>query len=131
MPWSASTKPSERAEPGRAKVRQPSATTKAVSPSSEIAWPVQSRRKSRLWKARSTRAREGTARVAAIPESYPAPVSALLRVACVQMTSGPEKAANLEKAEQLVARAAATGADLVGLPEKWNAIGTPEQLHAA
>ena len=45
----------------------------------------------------------------------------LLRVACVQMTSGPDKAANLEKAEPLVARAAATGADVVVLPEKWNA----------
>ncbi len=47
------------------------------------------------------------------------------------MTSGPDKAANLEAAERLVARAAATGADLVALPEKWNAIGTPEELHAA
>ena len=47
------------------------------------------------------------------------------------MTSGPDKAANLEIAERLVARAAATGADLVALPEKWNAIGTTEQLHAA
>ncbi|MDX6506606.1 MAG: deaminated glutathione amidase [Gaiellaceae bacterium] len=47
------------------------------------------------------------------------------------MTSGPDKAANLETAERLVARAAATGADLVALPEKWNAIGTTEQLHAA
>ena len=47
------------------------------------------------------------------------------------MTSGPDKAANLETAERLVARAAATGADLVALPEKWNAIGTAEQLHAA
>jgi len=58
-------------------------------------------------------------------------VTDLLRVACVQMTSGPDKAANLETAERLVARAAATGADLVALPEKWNAIGTTEQLHAA
>jgi len=55
----------------------------------------------------------------------------LLRVACVQMTSGPEKAANLEKAEKLVARAAATGADVVVLPEKWNAIGESDTLHAA
>ena len=55
----------------------------------------------------------------------------LLRVACVQLTSGPDKAANLEKAERLVARAAATGADLVALPEKWNAIGSTEVLHAA
>ena len=55
----------------------------------------------------------------------------LLRVACVQMTSRADKAANLEKAERLVARAAATGADVVALPEKWNAIGSVEELHAA
>jgi predicted amidohydrolase len=47
------------------------------------------------------------------------------------MTSGPEKAANLEKAERLVARAASTGADVVVLPEKWNAIGEADTLHAA
>jgi len=55
----------------------------------------------------------------------------LLRVACVQMTSGPEKAANLEKAEKLVARAASTGADVVVLPEKWNAIGDGDVLYVA
>jgi predicted amidohydrolase len=66
-----------------------------------------------------------------MPESYPARVSDLLRIACVQLTSGPDKSANLEKAERIVARAAATGADLVALPEKWNAIGDPEVLHAA
>ncbi len=54
-----------------------------------------------------------------------------LRVACVQMTSRADKAANLEKAETLVARAAATGADVVVLPEKWNAIGEAEALQAA
>jgi deaminated glutathione amidase len=54
-----------------------------------------------------------------------------IRVACVQMTSRADKAANLEKAERLVAQAAATGADVVVLPEKWNAIGTTEELHAA
>ena len=58
-------------------------------------------------------------------------MSDTLRVACVQLTSRDDKAANIEKAEQLVARAAATGADVVVLPEKWNAIGNPEQLHAA
>ena len=47
------------------------------------------------------------------------------------MTSRANKAANLETAERLVAQAAATGADVVVLPEKWNAIGTPEELHAA
>ena len=54
-----------------------------------------------------------------------------LRVACVQMSSRADKAANLERAEALVARAAATGADVVVLPEKWNAIGNAETLHAA
>ena len=58
-------------------------------------------------------------------------MSDLLRVACVQMTSGPEKPSNLEKAEKLVARAASTGADVVVLPEKWNAIGEADALHAA
>jgi deaminated glutathione amidase len=47
------------------------------------------------------------------------------------MTSRADKAANLEQAERLVARAAAGGADLVVLPEKWNAIGGAEDLHAA
>ncbi len=53
-----------------------------------------------------------------------------LRVACVQMNSGAGKAENIEKAERLVARAAATGADVVVLPEKWNAIGSAETLRA-
>jgi deaminated glutathione amidase len=54
-----------------------------------------------------------------------------LRVACVQMSSRADKAANLERAEALVARAAATGPDVVVLPEKWNLIGNAEALHAA
>ena len=53
-----------------------------------------------------------------------------LRVACVQMSSRADKDANLERAEALVARAAATGADIVVLPEKWNLIGNAEALHA-
>ena len=51
-----------------------------------------------------------------------------LRVACVQVNSSPSKAENLERAEPLVARAAATGADLVLLPEKWNGLGSHEIL---
>jgi deaminated glutathione amidase len=54
-----------------------------------------------------------------------------IRVACVQMTSRADKSANLESAERLVVQAASTGADLVVLPEKWNAIGDAEVLHAA
>ena len=53
-----------------------------------------------------------------------------LRVAAVQLNSSPDKADNLERAERLVARAASTGADLVLLPEKWNAIGSTETLAA-
>src|SRR3989440_1464016 len=53
-----------------------------------------------------------------------------IRVACVQMTSRADKAANLETAERLVAQAAATGADVVVLPEKWNAIGDAAVYHA-
>src|SRR5256884_7893400 len=53
-----------------------------------------------------------------------------IRVACVQMTSRADKAANLETAQRLVAQAAATGADVVVLPEKWNAIGDSAFYHA-
>ena len=52
-----------------------------------------------------------------------------IRIACVQMTSRADKSANLEKAERLVAQAAATGADVVVLPEKWNAIGDAAVYH--
>jgi predicted amidohydrolase len=51
-----------------------------------------------------------------------------LRVACVQINSSTSKAENLERMEPLVARAAATGADLVLLPEKWNGLGSHEIL---
>lgn len=54
-----------------------------------------------------------------------------IRVACVQMTSRQDKAANLEHAEALVARAASTGADIVVLPEKWNLIGSADDYRAA
>lgn len=53
-----------------------------------------------------------------------------IRVACVQMTSRRDKAANLERAEALVARAASTGADVVVLPEKWNLIGSADDFRA-
>jgi deaminated glutathione amidase len=52
-----------------------------------------------------------------------------IRVACVQMTSRTDKAANLATAERLVAQAASTGADVVVLPEKWNGIGDSAFYH--
>src|SRR5437867_5786042 len=64
-------------------------------------------------------------------QSYPLPMPERIRVACVQMTSRTDKAANLATAERLVAQAASTGADIVVLPEKWNAIGDAATLHAA
>ncbi len=55
----------------------------------------------------------------------------LTRVACVQMNAGTEKAANLETMSGLVERAAALGAEIVVLPEKWNAWGSSEVLAGA
>ena len=54
-----------------------------------------------------------------------------IRIACVQMTTRADKAANLEAAERLVAQAASTGADVILLPEKWNVIGDAALYHEA
>ena len=54
-----------------------------------------------------------------------------MRAAAVQLNARADKAANLEKADRLVRRAAADGASLVVLPEKWTAIGTGDDLRAA
>jgi deaminated glutathione amidase len=51
-----------------------------------------------------------------------------LRVACVQLKASESKAETIERAGSLVARAAAGGAELVVLPEKWNGIGPPDVL---
>jgi predicted amidohydrolase len=61
---------------------------------------------------------------------YPEPMADRLRVACVQLNAVNEKDDNLERAERLVAQAAATGADLVMLPEKWTGIGPPDLIRA-
>ena len=53
-----------------------------------------------------------------------------LRVASVQLNASESKAENIERAGRLVARAAATGVDLVVLPEKWNGIGPPDFMRA-
>ncbi|HJZ61762.1 MAG TPA: carbon-nitrogen hydrolase family protein [Miltoncostaeaceae bacterium] len=51
----------------------------------------------------------------------------VLRVGAVQMTSGDDVGRNLGIAERLVAEAAAAGARLVVLPEKWNVIDRDER----
>jgi deaminated glutathione amidase len=54
-----------------------------------------------------------------------------LRVAAVQLNSGADRGANLDAAERLTRAAAADGASLIVLPEKWTAMGSDEQLRAA
>jgi predicted amidohydrolase len=53
-----------------------------------------------------------------------------MRVAAVQLNSTDDKGRNLERAARLTAEAAAAGAELVALPEKWNLLGDGEALAA-
>ncbi len=53
-----------------------------------------------------------------------------MRAAAIQLNSTADKARNLEVAGRLVASAAADGAELVVLPEKWNLLGGSEELTA-
>jgi predicted amidohydrolase len=53
-----------------------------------------------------------------------------LRAAAVQLNSTNDKARNVAAAERLVRAAAADGADLVALPEKWNLLGSADELTA-
>jgi predicted amidohydrolase len=48
----------------------------------------------------------------------------------VQLNSTEDIDRNLETADRLVRHAAAQGAKLVSLPEKWSILGTPEQMAA-
>ena len=51
--------------------------------------------------------------------------------AAIQVSAGPHKSANLERAERLVRLAAARGADLVALPEVFNWRGARADERAA
>lgn len=51
-----------------------------------------------------------------------------MRVAAVQLNSNGDKQRNLAAAEGLVRAAAADGAELIALPEKWNLLAGGEQL---
>jgi predicted amidohydrolase len=53
-----------------------------------------------------------------------------MRAAAVQLSSTPDRDRNLEAADRLTRDAAARGAELVVLPEKWPVLGTPEQTAA-
>jgi predicted amidohydrolase len=53
-----------------------------------------------------------------------------LRVAAVQLNSTADKAANMAAADRLVRAAAADGATLIVLPEKWTVLGRDEDLRA-
>jgi deaminated glutathione amidase len=53
-----------------------------------------------------------------------------VRVAAVQLNSNGDKARNLAAAERLVRAAAADGAELIALPEKWNLLAGGEELAA-
>jgi predicted amidohydrolase len=53
-----------------------------------------------------------------------------LRVAAVQLNSNADKDRNLAAAERLVRDAAADGAELISLPEKWNLLADGEALVA-
>ena len=53
-----------------------------------------------------------------------------MRAAAVQLNSTNDKARNLDTAERLVRAAAADGAELVALPEKWNLLAGGEELLA-
>ncbi len=53
-----------------------------------------------------------------------------MRVAAVQLNSTTDRSVNIETADSLTRAAAADGAKLIVLPEKWTAIGSEEDLRA-
>ena len=53
-----------------------------------------------------------------------------VRVAAVQLNSNGDRARNLAVAERLVRAAAADGAELVALPEKWNLLAAGAEMAA-
>jgi len=54
----------------------------------------------------------------------------LVRAAAVQLTSTADRERNLATADRVTRAAAAAGAELVVLPEKWAVLGTPEETAA-
>ena len=54
-----------------------------------------------------------------------------MKVAAVQLNSSADQEANLATADRLTRAAAADGAQLIVLPEKWTAMGTEQELRAS
>src|SRR5215203_6551630 len=54
----------------------------------------------------------------------------IVRAAAVQLTSTADRERNLATADRLTRAAAAAGAQLVVLPEKWPVLGSPEETAA-
>ncbi|MGA7704919.1 MAG: carbon-nitrogen hydrolase family protein [Solirubrobacteraceae bacterium] len=52
------------------------------------------------------------------------------KAAAIQLNSGADVEANIAAADRLVRAAAAEGATLIVLPEKWTVMGSPEDLRA-
>ena len=52
-------------------------------------------------------------------------------VACVQMHADRPVVDNIAVAERLVAQAAARGAEVISLPERWNGTGSDDVMVAA
>ncbi len=53
-----------------------------------------------------------------------------MRAAAIQLNATEDTDRNLERADRLVRDAAARGAELVVLPEKWTVLGTREHMAA-
>jgi deaminated glutathione amidase len=71
---------------------------------------------------------DAAARPQGVVAGRPAPK---LRVACVQLNSRDDVAANVAAAVELIEQAGEAGAQLVALPETWTFKGRPEDLAAA
>lgn len=65
-----------------------------------------------------------------MPESPVLGTHRAVRVGAVQLNSTDQVDLNLETADRLVREAAGRGAELVILPEKWNLLGSGEQMMA-